>query len=257
MIITTAGRTNLEMIQEAEDTARRLKVPYIPRWKRSIQALQQEVHDDCLVVGKNRLEIYPLGDQEPCFFHPNSAMFRIKRLQRGEMDPFIAASRLTSGKKLLDCTFGLGSDSVTASYMVGEQGSVTGCEGNRFLAHLMQRGLNAWDDGSPELLASMKRIQLKPCLALPLLKTLPADSYHCVYFDPMFEENISESHGIKGIKKLAVYEPLTEETIHHAYRVAKERVVLKDHFRSERFKQFGFRVQIRKTAKFHFGVLEK
>lgn len=257
MIVTTAGRTNTEMIQIAENTARMFNVPYIPRKKRSIKAVQKEVQDDCLVVGKARLELYPLGEYEPCFFHPNSAMFRIKRLQNGDKDPFIEACNLSLGKKLLDCTFGLGSDSITASFSVGEQGSVTGCEGNPFLAYVMKTGLQTWDDGDPTILAAMKRIEVKAGLALHLLNTLPSDCYDCVYFDPMFEENISESSGIKGIKKLAVYEPLTEETIHHAYRVARERVVLKDHYRSNRFKQFGFNVQIRKTAKFHFGILKK
>lgn len=257
MIVTTAGRTNEEMIMRAKETANIFQVPYIPRLKRSIQAVQQQAHDDCLVIGKTRLELFPFGEQEPCFFHPNSATFRIKRLQAGERDPFIEACNLSLGKKLLDCTFGLGSDSITASFIVGEKGSVTGCEGNRYLAYIMNMGLQTWDDGDPAILAAMKRIELKASIALRILKALPADSYDCVYFDPMFEENISESDGIKGIKKLAVYEPLTEETIHHAYRVARDRVVLKDHFRSDRFKQFGFNVQIRKTAKFHFGILEK
>lgn len=257
MIVTTAGRTNIEMTEEAKEIAIQLQIPFIPRQKRSIQAIQQEVHDHCLVVGKTRLELYPFGEKEPCFFHPNSAMFRIKRLQNGESDPFIDAVNLSSGKKLLDCTFGLGSDSITASYIVGEQGSIMGCEGNRFLAHMMKIGLQTWNDGAPSILAAMRRIELTTNLALNLLQTLPDNSFDCVYFDPMFEENIFESDGIKGIKKLAVYESLSEETMRHAYRVAKERVVLKDHYRSSRFEQFGFDVQVRKTAKFHFGILEK
>ncbi|KAA9021683.1 class I SAM-dependent methyltransferase [Niallia endozanthoxylica] len=257
MIVTTAGRTNKEMVQCAEDTAKLLGIAYIPRKKRSIQAVQRDVQDDCLVIGKVRIELFPLGEQNSCFFHPNSAMFRIKRLQNGEKDPFIEACSLTAGKKLLDCTFGLGSDSITASFIVGATGRVTGCEGNQFLAYMMKTGLQTWNDGDSRILAAMKRIELKSCLALDLLKRLPPDSYDCVYFDPMFEENISESNGIKGIKKLAIYEPLTEETIYYAKRVAKERVVLKDHFRSDRFEQFGFHVQIRKTAKFHFGISEQ
>jgi len=257
MIVTTAGRTNKEMVQRAEETAKLLEIAYIPRKKRSIQAVQRDVQDDCLVIGKARIELFPLGEQDPCFFHPNSAMFRIKRLQNGENDPFIEACSLTAGKKLLDCTFGLGSDSITASFIVGATGRVTGCEGNRFLAYMMKNGLQTWNDGDSPILAAMNRIELKSCLALDLLKSLPPNSYDCVYFDPMFEENISESNGIKGIKQLAIYEPLTEETIYYAKRVARERVVLKDHFRSNRFKQFGFHVQIRKTAKFHFGILEQ
>jgi predicted methyltransferase len=257
MIVTTAGRTNREMMEDAKDIALQLQIPFIQRRKRSVHMIQQEVHDDCFVVGKNRIELYPFGEKEPCFFHPNSAMFRIKRLQNGESDPFIDAAKLSSGKKLLDCTFGLGSDSITASYMVGEQGYIMGCEGNRFLAYLMKTGLQTWNDGEPSILAAMRRVELKASLALDLLQTLPDNSFDCVYFDPMFEENISESDGIKGLKGLAIYDPLSKDMIDHAYRVAKERVVLKDHYRSSRFEQFGFNVQIRKTAKFHFGILEK
>src|SRR4051812_18623060 len=158
MIVTTAGRTNDEMIQQAENIAKKLRIPYTNRRKRSIEAVQKEVHEDCLVVGKERLELYPLGENEPCFFHPNSAMFRIKRLQKGESDPFIEASQLTKGKKLLDCTFGLGSDSITASYIVGEEGCITGCEGNRFLAYLMRMGLQTWNDGNRSIIEAMRRI---------------------------------------------------------------------------------------------------
>lgn len=257
MIVTTAGRTNTEMIQRAENIAIQLEIPYVHRRKRSIQAIQKEFNEDCLVVGKERLELFPFGEIEPCFFHPNSAMFRIKRLQKGESDPFIEATQLTKGKKLLDCTFGLGSDSITASYIVGEQGFIRGCEGNRFLAYLMKVGLQTWSDGNPSIIKAMKRISLTNSLAIDVLKTLPDNSFDCVYFDPMFDENIFESNGIKGVRNFAIYEELTKDTIYQAFRVAKDRVVLKDHFRSLRFDEFGFQVQIRKNAKFHFGILEK
>ena len=51
---------------------------------------------------------------QPCFV--------LKDCKKENADPFIEATQLTKGKKLLDCTFGLGSDSITASYIVGEQG---------------------------------------------------------------------------------------------------------------------------------------
>ena len=86
---------------------------------------------------------------------------------------------------------------------------------------------------------------------------MPDNSYDCVYFDPMFEENIFESDGIKGVRSLAIYEALTKETIDHAYRVAKESVVLKDHFRSLRFEQFGFQVQVRKKHQISFWYFRK
>ena len=49
----------------------------------------EQYEQDVLVVGKNRLAIYPKGTEESFFFHPNSAMFRVKRLMRGENDPFV------------------------------------------------------------------------------------------------------------------------------------------------------------------------
>jgi hypothetical protein len=42
-----------------------------------------------------------------------------------------------------------------------------------------------------------------------------------------------------------------------AVRVAKKRVILKDHYKSTRFVKFGFQVLRRKTAKFHFAFIEK
>jgi 16S rRNA G966 N2-methylase RsmD len=104
---------------------------------------------------------------------------------------------------------------------------------------------------------AMRRINVKSTGSFPYLKMLPDNSYDVVYFDPMFEENILESDGIKGLSRFAVYADLSEELIFQAKRVAKERVVLKDHFRSSRFEQYGFSVNKRKTSKFHFGVIEK
>ncbi|MGQ0516376.1 class I SAM-dependent methyltransferase, partial [Bacillus sp. D-CC] len=77
-----------------------------------------------------------------------------------------------------------------------------------------------------------------------------------VYLDPMFEETVIESDGIKGLKHFALYHDITDETIAEAKRVARKRVVLKDHFRSSRFEKHNFHVYKRKSAKFHFGVVD-
>jgi hypothetical protein len=73
----------------------------------------------------------------------------------------------------------------------------------------------------------------------------------------MFEEKILESDGIKALGHIAIHDNLTHEIINEAIRVVKLRVVLKDHFKSLRFEKYGFQVLRRKTAKFHFGVIEK
>ncbi|MFE8702130.1 class I SAM-dependent methyltransferase [Cytobacillus sp. FJAT-54145] len=257
MFVTTAGRTDQIMIEKANEIAQQLQIEYVHRRKRSIPTLQQLRSDSCIVVGKERLELYPLGFNEPFFFHPNSAMFRIKRLQAGEHDPFIEATNLSLGKEFLDCTLGLASDSIVASFVIGSRGTVVGVEGNEYLSYLVKVGLKQWDSGISAMNEAMNRIQVEHGNSLNMLKTMKDNSFDCVYFDPMFEENIVESDGIKGLTNLALYEEITEEYINEALRVARERIVLKDHFRSNRFEKFSFKVLKRKTAKFHFGILKK
>ena len=257
MIITTAGRTNVNMVNQAIKIANDLNSKFVDRKKRSVYSLQKLANDDCLVVGKERLELFPFGEKEPFFFHPNSAMFRIKRLMKGEHDPFTEATQLHEGSSLLDCTLGLASDSIVASFVAGETGIVTGIEGNRYLSYIVHNGLQTWEASHFEISRAMTRIQVINEMSLEFLKGLSDNSYDCVYFDPMFEEHILESDGIQALSTFAVYEEMTSELVDEALRVAKERIVLKDHFRSLRFDKFKFHVHKRKTAKFHFGVIEK
>lgn len=257
MFVTTAGRTNQQMIEKSMELADKLAVPYIPRRKKSIQTLQKETKSECIVVGKERLELFSLGAEQPFFFHPNSAMFRIKRLANGEHDPFADAAQLSEGMTFLDCTLGLASDSIVASYIVGEDGRVTGTEGQKYLAFMVEAGLKTWDSEIYDMNRAMTRIQVVHSHALEYLKSLPDNSVDCVYFDPMFDEAILESDGIKALGHIALYDDLNEETIEEALRVTNHRVMLKDHYKSKRFEKYGFHVLRRKTAKFHFGFLEK
>lgn len=256
MIVTTAGRTNEEMMEKAQHIAQDLHIPYIERNKEAIKDIQEREEADVLVVGKNRLEIHAKGGAEPVFFHPNSAMFRAKRIINGEGDPFLEAVQLTGGMSMLDCTLGLASDSIIASLVTGKEGRITGIEGNRFLAYLVKQGLQEWETDLPEMNEAMKRIQIVNKNYEAYLHCCPDNSFDVVYFDPMFPEKIEESNGIKGLRQVALYSTLTENVLKEAKRVAKKRIVLKDHWQSPRFEQFGFNVYRRKTAKFHFGVME-
>ncbi|MDQ0412018.1 class I SAM-dependent methyltransferase [Mesobacillus stamsii] len=257
MFVTTAGRTDEQMTAQAKMIATELGTEFIPRKKTSVSKLQEQIKDDCLVVGKERLELFPLGEIEPFFFHPNSAMFRIKRLMSGERDPLIEAAQLHEGMSFLDCSLGLGSDSIVASFIVGEKGSVTGIEASKELSYLVKRGLDTWESGIEPINRAMRRIHVREGYSLGSLKKMEDNSIDCVYFDPMFDVSILESDGIRSLTKFAVYEGLSDELLSHATRVASKRVILKDHFRSSRFQEFGFRVIIRKSAKFHYGVIDK
>ncbi|WP_100331348.1 class I SAM-dependent methyltransferase [Bacillus xiapuensis] len=256
MIISTAGKPDENLNMKAQRAADELGYPFIKRKKRSIHALQQEYQTGCLIVARDRLELYALGQEQPFFFHPNSAAFRVKRLLRGEEDPYIAAANLTAGMSVLDCTLGLASDCIVASLVAGAGGKVTGIEGHPLLAYIVSRGLKEWPAPCKELEGAMERIEVISSPYQEVLRSLPDNSYDVVYFDPMFAETVEQSEGIAGLRHFALYDHLSKDAVAEAMRVARKRVVLKDHFRSERFQQLGFQQQVRKTSAFHFGVIE-
>ncbi|WP_372906925.1 class I SAM-dependent methyltransferase, partial [Rossellomorea marisflavi] len=192
MFVTTSGRADESVKLRAKTLAEEFQIPYIERKKRSIANYMSLHQADCLVLGKERDELHRRGEQ-PFFFHPNSASFRIKRVLRGESDPFIEAAGLKKGMTMLDCTLGLASDSIIASAVVGRTGSVTGVEANPYVAQILKRGMKEWVSPLPELNDAMRRVEVIDGLSQSFLKELPDDSFDVVYFDPMFEEGLTDS----------------------------------------------------------------
>lgn len=256
MIVTTAGRTNEEMIQTAKHISQDLGCEYIQRKKKSVLTLFNEYNQDVLVIGKNRYEWFRENVAEPIFFHPNTAGFRVKRWLQGEIEPFLEATELKEGMSFLDCTLGLASDSIMASLATGKKGKVWGIEGNEVLAYLVKNGLSTWESENSTVNDAMRRIKVLQGKHQELFSTLQDNSFDVVYFDPMFDIEIQESNGIAPLRNIAIKDAFTKQTLQEAMRVAKKRVVLKDHWQSEKFGQYGFTVLKRKTAKFHFGYIE-
>ncbi|MGM0755306.1 MAG: class I SAM-dependent methyltransferase [Bacillota bacterium] len=256
MLITTSFRANVQTIETAKALAEDLHGEYVERRKQSVKQLAIK-RGDVLVVGKERFEWYqPNG--EKFFFHPSSAMFRVKRLLRGEKDPLIEAAQLKPGDSVLDCTLGLGSDAITASCAAGPNGKVVGIEKNPMTALLVREGLNTWETGVGEADEAMKRISVISGDSIEQLKKLPNRSFDIVYFDPMFEETIQESTSIAPLRHAAEYHFDHEMAMQEAIRVARKRVVLKDHWKSSRFTADSYQFQVikRKTAQFHYGYIQ-
>ncbi|XQY90310.1 class I SAM-dependent methyltransferase [Metabacillus sp. HB246100] len=256
MIITTSTRPDENAIESAKKIAISLEGIFQFRNKRAISLMKEDFQDDILVVGKVRIELHAKNANSPFFFHPNSSMFRIKRLERGEEDPLVTACQLEKGDSFLDCTLGLASDSIVASYIVGKTGNVTGLERSEKLAYLVETGLSKWKTEYIPVDEAMQRIQVYSRHHLDYLKGCEDHSIDVIYFDPMFEETIEESVALVPLKPFANYSDLKTETILEARRVAKKRVVLKDHYKSTRFDRYGFSAHIRKSSKFHYGVIE-
>lgn len=254
--ITTCLRPDESLKIRAKHISDTLNLPFIERRKTSVQNLQKQTRTPILVVGKERLELFPLDSEEPLFFHPSSSLFRMKRLDRLEKDSFIEISGLSTGDALLDCTLGLASDSLVAAYWVGSAGKVVGLEANPLLAYIVNEGLQCWPTDYPPLQSAMNKVQVMNFSYEDYLRQLPDHSYDCVYFDPMFEHSIEESEVMRNWGEIAKYSHLNKEVIEEAKRVAKKRVVLKAHYKSQSFEELGFKQMVRKSAKFHFGYIE-
>lgn len=255
-IVTTAGRTNDLFVQKAKEIASELTLPYVRRQKKSMQKLQQEQQANVLVVSKERLELYVYGSTSPFFFHPNSAAFRMKRILNGEKDLLLEALNLQEGDRFLDTTAGLCSDSILASFAVGEKGVIDACEKDAMIAFVVESGLKAYETESIELQESMRRIHIIQQDAVDYLKQMKANSYDVVYMDPMFEEVIEESSNFQKLREVGVHESLSDEWVEEAKRVAKKRVVLKAYFRSPLFEKYQFKQLTRLTSKFHYGIID-
>jgi len=256
-IVTTAGRTTEYTIQLAKNAAIHLNFPFVDRQKRNITQLQQHYQCNVLVASKNRWEYHGLNSSEPFFFHPSSAMFRLKRLARGERDPLLEVCQLQAGDSFLDCTLGFGSDSLVATFAVGETGDITGCEANPVIAFILNEAFHNGRTDYLEFQPLMDQIQVISSDALSYMKKLDEHSIDVIYMDPMFENLIEESDSIGPLRSLGVRESLTSEWVNEALRVAKKRVVLKAHFRSSWFEEFGFNQIVRPNTKFHYGFIEK
>ncbi|MFC7687211.1 class I SAM-dependent methyltransferase [Ureibacillus sp. GCM10028918] len=256
-LVTTAGRPDELSMALARKACNELNIRFEPRNKRSISKLSRFFNANVIVAGKNRYEYYPKGAAAPFFFHPNSAAFRLKRVARGEQDPFLDACNLISGDSYLDCTLGMGADAMLAAYKVGESGKVVGLEDDANVAFIVKSGMKVYDTSELPLTSCMRQIQVIQSEAVEFLKQQQDNSFDVVYMDPMFEELIEESNNFEALRVAGSHLHLTEEWVEEAFRVAKKRVVVKAHFRSTMFEEFGFERAVRLTSKFHYGVMEK
>jgi len=250
---TDEVRTRLQRLYEMEQT---IDFDVIERKKIGLQALHEQYQRPILVVDKNRLEYYPQDADSSFFFHPSSAVFRIKQFDRNGHDPLITIARLQKGMTVLDCTLGLGADAIVMSHAVGQSGQVIGLESNPVPALIVREGLQQWIEGYQPIIDAMRQIEVQLAEHFTYLKQCASKSIDVIYFDPMFEKTVSESTHLDGLRQLANYEPLTEQVVAEAKRVARQRIVLKAHFESELFERYGFVRTKRKSSKLHYGVLE-
>lgn len=253
--ITTSAKLSEEGRQYAKTFAEQLGYPYVERGDESLHKWFKQY--DVLYIWTSHGWEAQNGEGHRYAYHPGTAMFRYKRFKQGDIEPFLTAVQLQPGDSFLDTTLGFGADCLMASVVVGVRGKVMGVEKSPVLSFLFQQSQQLADLRLPELTAALKRIECVEQDALAFLKLQQDNSFDVVYLDPMFEESIEEATNFKTHKVFAAGDTLSKEWVQEALRVAKRRVVVKAHYSSSVFSDYGFEQQIRKTSKFHFGFIDK
>lgn len=257
MIITTSYKPNDEIYKRLELIKNQLNVNFVERGELSIKKLMKEKQENELIVVENEyLKYYCSGSiASPVFFHPSMALLRINRLKQGDNDLMIQLCDLKKGDSFLDCTLGLASDAIVASYIVGSEGRVTGLESELVIATIAKDGLENQSYSDKDLNDAMRRIEIENIDHLEKLKSLPDNSYDIVYFDPMFKKGLKKSVSINPLRCVANKKSLEKEVIFQAKRVAKRRVVIKENTNSNEFERLEFKRVFRRRT-FTYGLIE-
>lgn len=256
LVVTTIHKPTPEVEEKARQLAAELGVPAAERGKNSLPAIQAEYNvNNVLVVTKDGPVVHtPDGEY---FFHLSMAELRIKNIINGKHDHMAAALGLTPGTSVLDCTLGLATDAIVASYVVGSTGRVLGLEASPIIAAITGLGLSSFVSDQPHITAALRRVNVVNADYNDYLPTLPDASFDVVFFDPMFRIPINSSVSLKPLRGLADSRPLNEAALREARRVARKRVIIKEASGSREFSRLGIHlIQGGKYSSVHYGIIE-
>lgn len=239
-VVTTSLRPTPGLVESAKQLAAHFNVTFVARRDLSIKDLSGLFSADGLLVVSSQKISFIMGGNK-FFFHPGLAGLRIKEINNGKTDQMISAMSLKEGYSVLDCTMGLGTDAIVASYVTGATGSVTGLERSPVISELVKQGLQSYLEEDKEIMLAMRRIKVINTKHKEYLAALETGSYDIVYFDPMFRYPRRKSPGINAARMLANHDPIDRETIEMALNAAARRVVMKERRDSAEFARLGFK----------------
>ncbi|WP_223066276.1 class I SAM-dependent methyltransferase [Paenibacillus caui] len=255
MIITTGEHESPRTVARAQALARESGAAYARRSGRSLNELRSRYEDnDVLIILENGVRLAGAAGN-PMEFHPSMSYVRAKRLLKGEKDSMLEAACAVPGDLIVDCTAGLGADSIMFALGAGGKGKVIALESSFPLYLLLREGLQTYQSGIPEFNKALQRIEARHTEHLEGLRSMPDKSADIVYFDPMFRDPTLESSSLSPLRSYANAAPLRQEAIAEARRVARKTVVLKEKRDSGEFERLGFETPARSRSKITYGVM--
>lgn len=230
LAVTVAGKHPARYLDVALARAAAWGLPVIDRPEKGSITAMLERAEALLVLGGDGWHLTdPTG---ALGFTPGMARVRIKRLAAGDVqqpDMVVRLCELKPGDAVLDGTLGLAADALVCEHVVGPTGRVIGVEASRPLFLLVSEGLKA----------AGSAIEVRSGAVLEVLQGMADGAVDCVILDPMFEARKASSPAFDMLRRYAVHEPLTKETLEEAQRVARRWVVVKGGRYGQEFKRLG------------------
>lgn len=256
-VVTTSTKGEVEKEAEAKIVAERLGARYVARNKMGMRALKETYGVDTVVL-VTRDGIEADTERGRCFFHLSMAQLRTQNIERGTCDHMVEAMGLIEGMSVLDCTMGLASDAIVASYVVGKQGRVVGVEKSPVVHLVVASGIASFESEELRLTEAVKRVETVNSDALDYLKEQADGAFDVVYFDPMFRTPLYTSANFKPMRSIVEDGALSLAMVKEARRVAKVRVVMKETANCAEFARLGFEKRYGgKYSRIQYGVIEK
>ncbi|WP_019910671.1 class I SAM-dependent methyltransferase [Paenibacillus sp. HW567] len=255
MIITTGFDPIPEIVLRAQSLAERTGTEYAPRGKFSMTKLVEHYRDEEILVVLQEAVRLITPDMPLMEFHPSMGFVRAKRIIRGEVDPMLEAAGMVPGDSVLDCTAGLGGDSLLFAVHGGGNSVVTALESSLPLYALLFEGMSHYISGQKKVNEALRRVHVVHSDHLAYLQAQPDKSVDIVYFDPMFRVPLTNSAAISPLRQFANAAALSPESVAEAVRVARKTVLLKEKALSGEFSRLGFTELLRASAKTSYGVI--
>ncbi|MEL6179214.1 MAG: class I SAM-dependent methyltransferase [Myxococcota bacterium] len=224
-LILTTARSHRQLLEpDAEALAQHLGLPFVRR----SHGLKRLIHAHgawgAYVVSRDRHMVETVWGEQLVV---GPGMFYLKRID-GHSHPLIRAVAPADGapvRRIWDGTLGLAGDALHLAHVL--DATVVGSEANPILESLVREGLGRMGQEGKAWSAAARRVAVVGGLAQQWWASQPDDSVPVVTLDLMFPEVRRATTGFEVARRLAHGDPLQEELLGQACRVASRRVVVK------------------------------
>lgn len=223
-IITTARNGTGALSREAKQLASQWGLRYEPRQDLAIEAYLQS-HPYVFVYTKQGMTVQTKDGTHA--FHLSMAELRIQNLKKGQVDYYLKALGDKRPLRILDCTFGFGSDAITAAYYLGETSHITALESTLSMYLVGKWGCQHFIHGDKNVTNALRRIHLVHTSYEEYIKEIEKGEYDILYFDPMFTHPVQTSPQFQPVRTLLNHNPLDKDVLELAIEKAKNRVIVK------------------------------